>query len=308
MKICLKENPPGKGGIAGGAGNLGQTSQIAEGHFATGYGYPVIDIATGMTASFTVQLTTDWQGQRPSDLSDIQTIYFVARPCMQAQTNYIKVPCTKVLDEDSQPTGEVTFTLTPAEVNNRQGVHFAQVLCYTADDALTKDYRCYLQIRKGMTGAQQNGNFPVTIAEIRLAIMDTSAQANTLLDDLQFSDMMIAQCVQRAVAEFNETPPSLANDFTAASFPYRNALITGAVGYLMDMVMYRYTRNRMQHSNAGLAFDDSDKQQVYLSLAQRAKHEWKAFVMSKKTQLNMHECFSVMAQPWYESGDLEIYW
>lgn len=308
MKICLRENPPGKGGIAGGAGNKGQSSQTAAGHASSSYGYPVIQTTTGMTASFTVQLTSDLQGQVPADLSDITDIYFVARPCMHAEETYIKVACTKVLDTQGNSTGEITFTLTPAEVNNRQGVHFAEVMCYTAKNELTQNYRCYLQVRKGMTGAQQNGNFPVTIAEVRLALMDTSQQANTLLDDLQFSDMMIAQCIQRAVQDFNETPPALAHTFTAASFPFRNALITGTVGYLMDMVMYRYTRNRMQHSNAGLSFDDSDKQQSYLSLAERAKHQWKAFVLSKKTQMNMHQCFSVMAQPWYETGQLEIFW
>ena len=39
----------------------------------------------------------------------------------------------------------------------------------------------------------------------------------------------------------------------------------------MSMVTYRYARNRMQHSNAGLSMDDSDKQAVYSNLAAQAK-------------------------------------
>lgn len=49
-KICLTANSNGEGGIAGGTGNMGQTSQQATGAYATSYGFPIIDITTGMTA------------------------------------------------------------------------------------------------------------------------------------------------------------------------------------------------------------------------------------------------------------------
>lgn len=306
MAICLIANREGQGGIAGGAGNIGQTSQHASGAYATGYGFPVIDITTGMTATLQVQLTTDIGGQVPADLSQITDIRFVARPSMRTQRNYIEVQCQQVHDVSGASTGVIKFTLTPAQVNNHQGIHYAQVLCYK-DQMLVHDFRCYLQIRRGMTGAPLYGTHPVTIAEVRMALMDTSAQANRLLDDLQFSDVMIAQCIQRAVDQWNETPPTLRQMYTVATFPYRQALIQGAVGFLLSMVLHRYARNRMQHSNAGLSLDDSDKQHTYLQLSNLARQQWKAFVAAKKTQHNMRQCFTIMNQPWFDSWCQELY-
>ena len=302
-RLCLTDNSNGQGGIAGGAGNIGQTSLQATGAYATSYGFPVIDITTGMTQQFTVQLTDDMGGTVPSDLNGIQKILFVARPSMHTSHKKFCVQCTKVQNQAGQATGQVTFELGPAQVNNNQGLHYAQILCYDAQDKLRRNYRCYLQIRKGATGAQQGSNWPVTVAQVRMAIMDTSPQANRLLDDLEFSDVMIAQCIQRAVSQWNQTPPTLARQFTVATFPYRQALIQGAVAYLMSMVTYRYARNRMQHSNAGLSMDDSDKQAVYSNLAAQAKAQWRAFVASKKTELNMQQCFGMWSEPWFQSTD-----
>ena len=43
----------------------------------------------------------------------------------------------------------------------------------------------------------------------------------------------------------------------------------------------------MRHSNAGLTVDDNDKGQLYLQMAQNALNEWKSFVQTKKSELNM---------------------
>lgn len=47
--ICIAENSGGKGGIAGGAGANGQGSQSATGAGSSSYGYPVVEVTTGMT-------------------------------------------------------------------------------------------------------------------------------------------------------------------------------------------------------------------------------------------------------------------
>lgn len=293
--ICIAENSGGKGGTGGGAGAQGQASTVAEGAAAHGYGYPVIECTTGMTKEYTVQLTKDFNGEVPSDLSAVTSVMFVARPTMRgSRDTEIKVPCTFT------PSGEVTFKLTPAEVDRHEGVWYAEFLCYEGE-LLTHDYRAYLSIRKGMRGGRE-GTHPVTAMDVRLALMDTSAELNSVLDDLEYSDMMILNAVERAMDEWEETPPSLGRHFSAADFPYRENLIKGAVGYLMQSVMYRYMRNRMQYSAAGLTFDKNDKGSVYLQLAQQAKSEWKAFIMSAKTAMNMDECMGVFSQPWFDDA------
>ena len=91
----------------------------------------------------------------------------------------------------------------------------------------------------------------------------------------------------RAVQDWNEMPPALSRNLSVSNFPFPGNLCTGASGYLFKMASYRYTRNQMRHSNAGLTLDDQDKGQMYTQLADKALQEWKAFVQTKKTELNM---------------------
>lgn len=302
-ELCIAENSGGKGGVGGGAGASGQASQNATGAAAHDYGYPVIETVTGMTSTFDVQLTKDYNGELPSDLSKVSEVWFVARPTMVHSPGgrEIKVPCTFTAD------GKVSFKLTPKEVDYNNGVWYAEFLCYeAAKDAegvetkvLTHDYRAYLCIRKGTQGSNCNVH-TVTALDIRLALMDTSPEMNSMLDDLEFSDMMIMHAVERAIDEWEETPPVLDRHFDATNFPYREHLIKGAIGYLLQMVMYRYMRNRMQYSAAGLTLDKNDKGGVYQQMAQMARMEWKNFIGAAKTSLNMEECLGVINQPWFD--------
>ena len=61
-KICIAEVNPGDGGIAGGGGN-GQGSLSATGTGVSAYGYPVIELVTGLTSSVEVQLTKNLAGK-----------------------------------------------------------------------------------------------------------------------------------------------------------------------------------------------------------------------------------------------------
>ena len=294
--LILTENSSGLGGVAGGAGAQGQASQQAGGAGAHGYGYPVIECTTGMTADFTVQLTKDFNGEIPSDMSDIAKVVFKARPTMRhGKYREISVPCTFTSD------GKVSFTLGPKQVNFNEGVWYAEFLTYDNAGALRHNYRAYLCIRKGMTGSKA-GPQPVTIMDIRLALMDTSPEMNSLLDDLEFSDMMILNAVERAIDEWEETPPRLSQHFNATNFPFREHLIKGAVGYLLQSVMHRYMRNRMQYSAAGLSFDKNDKYNTYLQVSQMARQEWKAFIAAMKTSMNMDEVCELVDQPWFDSA------
>ena len=293
MTICIAENSGGKGGIAGGAGSEGQASQNATGAAAHGYGYPVIECVTGMTADFDIQLTKDYAGEIQSDLSETTALYFVARPSMRTgEHREIKVPCTYTED------GKVQLHLGPAQVDFNEGVWYAEFLDYHGNE-LRGDYRAYLCIRKGTQGSRA-GNHTITVLDVRMAVMDTDPSANQLLDDLEFSDMMILNAVERAIDEWEETPPRLEKHFDATTFPFREHLLKGAVGFLLQSVMYRYMRNRMQYSASGLTFDRNDKGSVYLQLSQQARAEWKAFIASMKTSMNMEECFGVVKMPWFE--------
>lgn len=291
--LCIAENSGGKGGVSGGAGANGQASQSAIGFGASDYGYPVLETVTGVTTTLTVQLTKDTDGTIPADLSGIDHVEFIARPSMNSASKQIKTDC--IFTED----GIVTLTLTPDLVDYNNGVWFSEFICYS-DDTPVQDYRAYLCIRKGMKGSKPGPN-TITAMDVRLALMDTSAEANQLLDDLEFSDMLIYHSIQRCIDEWNETPPALAQQFDATTFPYKEHLIKGAVGYLMQAIAYRYTRNRMQYAASGLQLDTSDKGPHYVQLANVARVEWKNFIGAKKTEHNMAETFGVCDLPYFGS-------
>lgn len=295
--ICIAENSGGLGGIGAGAGASGQASQDAAGAAAHGYGYPCIECVTGMTADFDIQLTKDYNGEVASDLSDIVKVVMVALPSMRSTSTSrrIEKECTFTKD------GKVSLTLGPEEVNENDGVWYTEFHCYNDKGELRQNYRAYLCIRKGATGSSSNRHGP-TVMDVRLALMDTSPEMNSVLDDLEFSDMMILNAIERAIDEWEETPPRLARRFDATNFPFREHLIKGAIGYLLQAIMYRYMRNRMQYSAAGLTIDKNDKGNVYLQLAAQARQEWRLFVNSMKTSMNMDECFGVVRQPWFDSG------
>ena len=289
--ICIAENSGGKGGVAGGAGSSGQASQEAQGFGAHGYGYPVLEATTGMTVTLQVQLTKDYNGEIASDLTDVTKVLFKARPSIASHSKEISVECQYTAD------GVITIPLTPTELNQNNGVWYAEFLCYK-DELLVQDHRAYLCIRNGMDGSGRGPN-TVSIMDIRMALMDTSPEANQLLDDLEFSDSLILNAVERCVNEWNETPPGLAASFTITSFPYKEHLIKGAVGFLLEAITYRYMRNRMHYSAAGLSLDTSDKGKEYQQMAVMARQEWKNFVAMKKTEHTMAEGFGTFSLPYF---------
>lgn len=298
--ICLTENIGGQGGIAGGGGNEGQSSIVSNGIGANSYGYPVLETVTGVTHTFTIQLTKDYTGAIPLDMTGITKVMFEARPTMNSSARKIQKECT--FDAD----GKVTLELGPDEVNHNNGVWYGEFKLYDANDVLRHDHRAYLCIRKGMDGSNDSDPNTITAMDVRLAIMDVSPEANVLLDDLEFSDIQIYAAVQRCIDEWEEKPPTLQTHFNSKNFPFREHLIKGVVGYLMQQIAYKYTRNRMQYNAAGLTLDTSDKGPQYIALAQAARGEWIHFVNEKKAELNMSECYGWIDIPQF--GGLTGWW
>ena len=294
--ICIAAASNGAGGIAGGEGAGGQPSLRASGASAGSYGYPVLEVSTGLTCSLEVQLTKDLGGTVQSDLAGISSVEFSVMPSMTCGEKTFTIICPFTAD------GVVTVPLTPLELDNRPGVWYAEFACKNSAGAILQAYRAYLVIRKGLNGSS-SGVHPLTISEVRMALMDTSAEANQLIEDLEFSDIMIVNCIERAVNEWNEMPPTLAEIFDTTNFPYREALLKGTCAYLLQSMAYRYARNRMQHSAGGFTLDDNDKAPVYTQLAAALRSEWKAFINTKKTEHNINECYGSISMPYYEQGN-----
>lgn len=298
--ICIPQAVPGAGGVGGGQGHQGQASQDASGHASRSYGIPVIRTSTGVHADFQIQLTSDVQGTIPAELYDTPRIDFVCLAQNKSCEPVFFVPCQYI------GGGKIKLRLGPREVDDRQGLHYAQFHCYDDLRRLRHVFKCCLQIQRSLAGHGKRKFRPLTIAQVRMQVYDTSGQQNELLDDLEFSDVVIARCMERAVQDWNQMPPRLSRDLSVSNFPFKSNLCTGASGYLFRMASYRYMRNQMRHSNGGLTMDDNDKGQMYMQLAANALQEWKNWVQVKKSQINMMQCMGSTSDIYMEST--EFWW
>ena len=127
---------------------------------------------------------------------------------------------------------------------------------------------------------------PPTIRELRLTIRDNAPNENTLLDDVEFSDMEVGYAFLRPVREFFEFPPPLNISFTTKDFPFKEHWIKATQGYLYSMAEAWYRRNRLGTSAGGITIDDRNKEREYLRASQLMLEEWRLFLKLKKVEIN----------------------
>jgi hypothetical protein len=136
---------------------------------------------------------------------------------------------------------------------------------------------------------RDNNLGPVTINEIRLSIMDSSPSENTLLDDLEFSDVQIGQAITEPIRIWNEMLPDLKREFTTRDFPWRSAWLSAIAGKLHLMAANHYRRNLLKGSAGGIQSADKDKEREYMAEGQRLMQEYKDWAANKKVAINMRQ-------------------
>ena len=278
-------NYSGAGGVGGGGGNRPQGSMLASSVGISGQGMPVLNTGTGFKTKFRVSLTQEVGGGDKADLTNC-TAKFLAKEAESSEIPYIVKDCD-VFPE----TSEVEVQLLPADLY-MAGIFQAGFLIYDPDGDKNADYRCLLSVLKG-PDHPYSGNSPITAMDIRMALLDTSPEANTLLGDLEFSDFEIYTAMTRAVDTWNETPPLIRNH-TVANFPYREAMRWGASGYLLESAAARYMRNELNYNAAGLAVNDQSKANAYLTLAAKIQARFKEFVLTTKYNINAQSCYGII--------------
>ena len=130
------------------------------------------------------------------------------------------------------------------------------------------------------------GKGPPTINEVRMAIMDSAAAENVLLDGVEFQDEQILLAMIKPINYFNETNPPLSQTFSTRNFPWREHWITGAIAQLHYFAAANYRRNVLMVNTGGVSIADKNKEQEYLRAAKLYDDQWKQFALSKKVQLN----------------------
>lgn len=137
----------------------------------------------------------------------------------------------------------------------------------------------------------------LTIAWIRLMLRDTCPEANFLIDELEWDDTEIAFALRHPIDEWNETPPPT-GQLTPKTFPFRNHHARAAIAELLLLAGHWYLRNNLSYSAAGVAINDRDKGNAYITLGQNYQKQWRAWMRNKKIELNVDGGFVQLLSPY----------
>lgn len=174
------------------------------------------------------------------------------------------------------------------------GIYLAELVILDEAGARRFSEMRYLEVSPTIDLLREPG-IP-TIAEVRLFLRDTPAD-NTMLDDVEFSSTEVVAALRRPIDIWNETPPDVIR-YTAATFPWREHWMRGAIGYLMQTASYHYFRNELTYNSGGLSAADKDKGDVYMKLASMQLDEFRSWMMRKKVEINMNMGYGTLGSPY----------
>ena len=255
-------------------------------------GWPELMLTSYMRKTLYVKLLlNNCDQETPSDLSDVDHVRFIAKEWLQAPEQYMRKDC-EIVDG---PNGLLKISFEPDDLPFA-GIWPSAFLCYNKDDEVIAHYNAYLYVRANydMVGKTNKMLAPVTIHEVRLAMRDMCPEANTLLEDLEFSDEEIIYAIQRPIFEWNETPPDLGDSgysFTQNTFPWHEHWLRGTMGYLLISASVSQARNQFDYSAGGISIKDKNKMPAYQRLGQQFLQEWREWILLKKKDINMTLCY-----------------
>lgn len=293
--ICLEQYPGGSGGYAGGDG--GQPAASAFNTSGTsGRGFPVIKVTRKQKTDIDLQLFIRRESNTPYDMDGFEasgkTVWFTAREMPNLTEAYIKKQAD--ISDTEAAEGQISLSLIPADLEYA-GIWFASFAVLDSDESLLDEFPCYLEVEGSLYAPSSLR--PISISELRMALRDVSAEYNTLLEELMFSDTEIAYAITRPIDEWNETPPYI-GAYSPATFPYREAWKKAACGYLLRAASHHDLRNNAAVSAGGVQSQLHDKGPAYASIGNSLLTEWQQFMIRKKIEKNLQQWSGSVGSHW----------
>lgn len=190
------------------------------------------------------------------------------------------------------PDGVIRAPVPPTAAKN-SGVYQLSWAIEDADGDVIAVNNALLSIERSLFSTDSSevrfSGGPPTINEIRMSLMDSAAEENLLLDDVEFDDEQILLAITRPIRYWNEIPPPLSIVYDTRSFPFKDAWLRAIGAELLLFAAHNYRRNQLAYSAGGLTVDDKNKEGAYLQASQLLREEWRSFVAHKKIQLNAQD-------------------
>lgn len=136
-------------------------------------------------------------------------------------------------------------------------------------------------------------NTYLTDLDVRIWLRDNNPEANTLLDDFEFTPEEIRTAMTLTVDYWNDRPPYIRN-YDYNKFPYRSQLLMGTAANLLFIAAHRYRRNSLTYQAGGMSIQDQDKYQQYDGAGQKLWQQYQEWVISNKRALNAEQGFATL--------------
>lgn len=133
----------------------------------------------------------------------------------------------------------------------------------------------------------------LTDVDVRIWLRDNDPEANTLLNDFEFTPEEIRTAMTLAVDYWNDNPPFI-GCYDINNFPWRSRLLCGTAANLLFMAANRFRRNSLQYNAGGLTIADQEKYQQYDAAGGRLWDEYRQWVMVTKRAINSERGFAIL--------------
>lgn len=210
------------------------------------------------------------------DLSEIAEITLFVKEQAADSTYVGEIECE--IPEDGSD-GEVEVVVDE-DVLTYAGIHLGVFELKDEEDKTVALVSCFLNVEPDLRVA--NDPEPLTISEVRAAVLDRCAAENDLLGAQEFSDTLIAKSILAAVRCWNETPPS-ETTYTQITFPYHTQLLDGVLWKLYESKALNLERNRLRLTAGGVDHDDKDRVGTYRQAASAYAQTFKSWVVERKS-------------------------
>jgi len=132
----------------------------------------------------------------------------------------------------------------------------------------------------------------LTPEEVRLFIQDR-AELNTLILGVRFTPEMIEQAMINTVDYYNLMNPPIGVMYTVENFPYRSLLLLGTASYLLRSGAINEAANSLSYAADGIQVNDKDKAQIFSSIADDLKRDFKELGQQVKMNQNISQIYGV---------------
>ena len=198
--------------------------------------------------------------------------------------------------------GQVQGDFEDAATTCGPGIYIIDVGVLDNKNSLVFSNRFYLIVENSQFAAQQSNLGPLTVAELRLSLRDVDRDGNLWLASFEWDLAEIAQCIIRPIAEFNESPPPLDQQYNTSTFPYRYNWLKASQAYMLQIAAFWYMRVHLPYQAGGLSIDDKNKADIYWRTSQQLMQEWKQWMQFTKVRANAEGAYQSMGSSYGNFG------